>query len=109
MHSKAVTLSILVAVALMASAPVVFADRYSGWFSGRSGVQYQYVNQFGGKDWDGMRWHNGNSRKVAVHYKMKLRDGRTTKHLIYLEKGETSAIISISEGERVASVTVRTP
>ena len=108
MPKKIVVFFILVTIALLAAVPVVSADdRYSDWSTSYSGVQYQYVNQFGGNDWDGVRWINNNSGKVSVRYKIKLKDGRTTDHLIYLEKGETSGISSIASGERISSINVK--
>jgi hypothetical protein len=106
---KSILLPAVLVLTLMATASVVFADKYGSWSSSHSGVQYQYVNQFGGKDWDGLRWHNSNSGKVEVHYEIKLSTGETTKNLIYLEKGETSAVIAIAAGARVLSITVKAP
>lgn len=108
MLKKNVVAFIIVMIALLAALPVASAeDRYSEWSASYSGVQYQYVNQFGGDDWDGVRWHNNNSGKVSVQYKIKLEDGRTTDHLTYLQKSETSAISSIAKGERISSITVK--
>ena len=108
MPKKNIVVFILATIALLASLSIVSAeDRYSEWSASYSGIRYQYVNQFGGSDWDGVRWVNNNSGKVSVQYKTKLKDGRTTDHMIYLEKGETSGISSIASGERISSINVK--
>ena len=107
MPNKNIVVFILMTIALLAAAPVVFAQNYSEWSAAYTGVQFQYVNQFGGEDWDGIRWRNGNSRKVTVQYRMQLQDGSTTDRVIYLGKNQTGATISIAEGERVTNITVK--
>ncbi len=107
MPKKNIMAFILVTIALLAATPVVFAENYSDWSAAYTGVQFQYVNQFGGEDWDGIRWRNNNSKKVTVHYRMKLKDGSTTDRVIYLGENQTGATISIAEGEQVINITVK--
>ena len=98
---------VVMLLALTFIANTAFAETTSTWSPSYSGVYYQYVNQFGGSDYDGLRWYNGNSTQVEVTYKNKLSNGTIVKRIIYLSGGETSAVGSISAGERVSSIAVK--
>lgn len=98
---------ILMVLTMAFMSNIAFAETTSTWSSSYSGVYYQYVNQFGGSDYDGLRWYNGNSVQVEVTYKNKLSNGTIVKRIIYLSGGETSAVGSISAGERVSSIAVK--
>ena len=102
---KIILISMVFVLTFMSN--IAFAEMTSTWSSSYSGVYYQYVNQFGGSDYNGIRWYSGNSVQVEVTYKSKLSTGSIVKRVIYLSSGETSAVGSISPGERVASVSVK--
>lgn len=102
---KIILISMIFVMIFMSN--IAFAETTSTWSASYSGVYYQYVNQFGGSDYDGLRWYNGNNVQVEVTYKNKLSSGSIVKRVIYLSSGETSAVGSISPGERVASVSVK--
>jgi len=104
MPKKSIMLIIIIALTLLVTSTVVFADTYSPWSDKYSGVQYQYVNGFGGSDWDGIHWYNGSSDKVEVTYSVKLSDGSKTNNLITLKPDETSGVSALAKGARVASV-----
>jgi hypothetical protein len=107
MRTKSTAMLAVMIFTLLAVSPVAFADTYSPWSDSYSGVQFQYVKQFAGNDWDGLRWHNGNGRKAEVSYTMQMSNGSKTNNLIYLEKGETSSISAIAAGQRVISIGVK--
>ena len=106
MGKKKIILMLMV-FSLVFMSNIAFAETTSTWSPSYSGVYYQYVNQFGGSDYDGLRWYNGNSVQVEVTYKSKLSNGSFVKRVIYLSGGETSAVGSISPGERVALVSAK--
>lgn len=98
---------VVMLLALTFIANTAFAETISTWSPSYSGVYYQYVNQFGGIDYDGLRWYNGNSAQVEVTYKNKLSNGSIVKRVINLSGGETSAVGALSTGERVSSISVK--
>lgn len=106
MAKKKIILMLMV-FSLVFMSNIAFAETTSTWSPSYSGVYYQYVNQFGGSDYDGLRWYNGNSVQVEVTYKSKLSNGSILKSVIYLSGGETSAVSAISPGERVALVSTK--
>ena len=106
MGKKKIILMLMV-FSLVFMSNIAFAETTSTWSPSYSGVYYQYVNQFGGSDYDGLRWYNGNSVQVEVTYKSKLSNGSILKSVIYLSGGETSAVSAISAGERVALVSTK--
>jgi len=106
MGKKKIILMLMV-FSLVFMSNIAFAETTSTWSPSYSGVYYQYVNQFGGSDYDGLRWYNGNSVQVEVTYKSKLSNGSILKSVIYLNGGETSAVSAISAGERVALVSTK--
>lgn len=97
----------LMLLTLIFMSNIAFAETTSTWSPSYSGVYYQYVNQFGGSDYDGLRWYNGNSVQVEVTYKNKLSNGSIVKRVINLSSGETSAVATLSPGERVSSIAVK--
>jgi len=78
---------VVMLLALTFIANTAFAETTSTWSPSYSGVYYQYVNQFGGSDYDGLRWYNGNSAQVEVTYKNKLSNGSIVKRVINLSGG----------------------
>lgn len=106
MGKKKIILMLMV-FSLVFMSNIAFAETTSTWSPSYSGVYYQYVNQFGGSDYDGLRWYNGNSVQVEVTYKSKLSNGSILKSVIYLSGGETSAVGAIAPGERVALVSAK--
>jgi hypothetical protein len=107
MTKKSTVLIIIIALTLLITTTVVFANTYSPWSDKYSGVQYQYVNSFGGSDWDGLHWYNSSSSKVEVTYALQLSNGSKTNNLITLKPDETSDVIAIAKGARVASISVK--
>ena len=53
--SKKKIILILLVLAMTFMANIAFAETTSTWSPSYSGVYYQYVNQFGGSDYDGLR------------------------------------------------------
>lgn len=107
MSKKSIILIIIIAITLLVTSTVVFADTYSPWSDKYSGAQYQYVNGFDGSDWDGMHWYNGNSDKVEVTYSVKSSNGSKTNNMITLKPGEMSGISALAKGARVESISVK--
>lgn len=107
MSKKYAVIFTIIVLTLLITSIVVFADTYSSWSPKYSGVQYQYVNGFGGNDWDGIRWDNGNSYKAEVTYSVKQSDDSKTNNIITLAPGETSGVSAIAKGARVASISVK--
>ena len=109
MSKKSIMVIALIALMLLVMSTVGFAETATQWSESYSGVYFQYVNTYGGSDWDGLRWYNANSYKVAVNYSIRLSDGNTITNLVYLEpkdkKGSTS-LSSLATGARVATATI---
>ena len=82
MTKKSVVIIMIIAMALMATVTVAFAETSTSWSESNSGVQFQYINIFGGKDWDTLRWRNNNTFDVNVNYTIKQSNGSITKYLI---------------------------
>jgi len=94
MSKKSVMVTAIGALTLLVTSTVVLAEvKYSDLSKEFSGVQYQYVNTFGGPDWDGIRWLNGSPSKVEISYTMLLSDGSKTKHLITLEHSQSNCSV----------------
>jgi len=107
MSKKYAVFIIIIALTLLITSTVVFADTYGSWSDKYSGVQYQYVNGFGGNDWDGIRWYNGNSYRAEITYSVRLSDGSKTNNLITLAPSETSGVSALANGARVNLISVK--
>lgn len=107
MAKKSVALVVIIMITLLVASTVVFAETATQWSKSYYGVQFKYINKFGGSDWDTLRWHNANSYKVAVTYSIRLSNGSTTNNRIYLGAGETSGDSSLAAGARVATISVK--
>ena len=110
MTKKSVVVIMIIAMALMATATVVFAETSTLWSQSYSGVQFQYINRFGGSDWDTLRWRNNNNYDVDVTYSIKQSNGAITNYLITLKASQTTSNTdgdsSIGSGSRVHTISV---
>ncbi len=111
MAKKSVVFILIIAMVLMASAVVAFAEKSTMWSESYNGVQFQYINRFGGSDWDTLRWRNNNSYEVSVTYSIKLSNGGITNNLINLKAGQTTSETdgdsAMGAGARVYSISVK--
>lgn len=111
MTRKSIIIIMIITMALMATVAVAFAETSTSWSASYSGVQFQYINIFGGKDWDTLRWRNNNTFDVNVSYSIKQSNGAITKHLITLKAGKTTSNTdgdsSLSSGARVHTISVK--
>lgn len=111
MTKKNVVILMIIAVALTATVTVAFAETSTSWSESYSGVQFQYINIFGGKDWDTLRWRNNNNFDVNVTYSIKQSNGAVTKYLITLKAGQTTSNTdgdsSLASGSRVHTISVK--
>lgn len=98
MKKKFMVWMIIIMLTLLVASALAFADTASEWYgSSSNNVYYQYLNQFGGSDWDGYRWKNYNSYNVQVDY--QLNSGAPCA--VYLEAGKISTITSLVPGDRI--------
>ncbi len=70
----------------------------------RIGVQFQYLNIFGGSDWETIRWRNDNSFDVDVTYSIKQSSGAVTNYLI---TSSTDGDSSLGSGSRIHTISVK--
>jgi hypothetical protein len=88
---------VVMLLALTFIANTAFAETTSTWSPSYSGVYYQYVNQFGGIDYDGLRWYKATALRWG-DLQNKLSNGSIVKGK-YLSGGER-ACGRPSSGER---------
>jgi hypothetical protein len=106
-----VVLSLSAIVAIQAfSSRVLAEDIKSDWSSPVNGVQYQYINRFGGSDWDILRWRNNNPFSVKIRFVAKLAtQDFTTSEFDLNANTQTSDYngdMAWASGERVVKVKV---
>ena len=79
---------------LQITATVAFAAvRTSDWTAGGNypNIYYQVVNQYGGNEWDGVRFANQNPNRVKIYVSFFYRPtkAKVSEQVIYLEGGNT--------------------
>lgn len=111
MTKKSFAVILIVAMTLMAVSAVAFAETSTLWSDSYSGVQFQYINMFGGSDWDTLRWRNNNNYDVDVTYSIKQSNGAITNYLITLKANQTTSNTdgdsSLGSGSRVHTISVK--
>jgi len=94
MRKKGFMVLVVMALLVGITSSVAFAGKNpSEWIAARNSpnIYYQYVNQYGGNDWDGVRWLNQNSYRVKISVKFSYRPTGASagERMVYLEGGNT--------------------